>query len=303
MHMKPKMVVLAGFLAALAGPLGASDVPPWELNMDRVEFIKKGNLEDSKVYAIPTLYLHISARIKTEAKNEGAQVKAKIYVEGLTKTLVQGLAKQIYDDLVAKIRAAGFTVLSYDDLKVDLAGLDRMEANKKYGMPTKMFDGASGIDYMIVAPSDEQAIDYNFATGPIRPYTGIAKGKEAIVLVPQIYFDLPQTGSEAGGGAFRKTIKLNITPQMALANAHVHGLPPDLGWTGIRIQRHGKRYAAEVAGSVEKLGQDQNDFGEWSRTTADFAFVVDPAAFSSGVLSVGYAINTLTADTIKKEHD
>lgn len=285
---------------APALPVRAQDVTPFEFNMDRVKVVKKGQFASSKVYAIPTVYLHVEARNTAFAKNDGAQVKARVFIEGLDKALLQGLAKKIYEDLIAKVRAAGYTVLTYDDLKADLAGLDRMEPNPKYGLSTKLLDKSLGVDFVIASPSDEQTFDYGI-TGPVRSFKDVAKGKDAVVLVPVLHFTAPQVEVQKSG-MFDKTVKLDLHPQLVLYKATVSGLPPDLGWCSIDVQQHGKRFAADPVGATQKLDEDKTKFGEWSRTVADFAFVLDPKALAAGVLRVGFALNDLTADTIKKAH-
>lgn len=299
-----KLSLLAGLAACLLQiPARAADAPPpFEINMDRVKVVHDDDFADSQTYLIPTVYLHVTARVQTETRNEGARAKAKIYVTGLDKAMLQGIARQVHDDLVAKIRAAGFTVLTYDDIKADVAGFARMEPNKKYGFPVKMFDKGPGIDFAIVSPSDEQTFDYDFARGPTWPWRDMAKGKNMVVLVPQVYFNMPEVVTGKSSNIWGNKASITVNPPMKLYGATVHGLPPDLGWCSIQIQEHGKRLASDVAGTVSKGTQDTYDFGEWSQTTGDFGFAIDPAAVSAGMLRVGYAINDLTAKTIKDAH-
>lgn len=299
--MRHAIKLLCGLLFIVCSAAHA-DAPPFEINMDRVEIAHKGDFADSNTYAIPTVYLHITARVQTEAKNEGARAKAKIYVDGLDKAMLQGLARQIQDDLVAKVRAAGYTVLTYDDLKADVAGLSRMTPNKRYGFPTTVFDKGPGIDFAIVTPSDEQNFDYNFATGPTWPWRDTAKGKKVVVLIPQIYFNMPEIVPSKGSNIWGNSVKIDVLPNMKLYRATLYGLPPDLGYSYILIQEHGKRLASDAAGKATKGQQDTYDYGEWSSTTADFGFAIDPAAVSAGILRVGYAFNTLSAKTLKDAH-
>lgn len=296
------LALTAAILAALIQtPVRAADPPPFELNEDRIKVIKEGNFE-SDTYFIPTVYLHVAARVKTEAKNEGASTKARVFVEGLDKALMQGLAKQVYDDLVTKVRAAGYKVLTYDDLKPELASMSRMEPNKKYGFPTKAFDKGPGIDFAIASPSDDQTFDYNFATGPGWPWRNVAKDKKLLVLIPQIYFNLPGVVAGKGSSLWGKSVSLTLEPVMRLYSGIVNCVAEDGGFCGINIQEHGTRLASDAVGTVQKLAEDTSDFGEWARTTADFAFVIDPAAFSDGVLRVGYAVNSRTVKTLKDSH-
>lgn len=307
-----KSSLLAAIVAVLVhAAVRADDAPPpFDLNEDRIKVVHEGDFE-ADTYLIPTVYLHIAARTQTDAKNEGASAKARVFVEGFTKEMAQGLARKIYDDLVQKVRDAGYKVLTYDDVKGDVAAFARMEANPKFGMPVKMFDKGPGIDFMIVTPSDEQAFDYNFATGPTWPWRDMTKSRKVVTILPQIYYNLPQVWAEKGGGMFSSSVKIKIDPAMKLYLAFINGLPPDLGWCSINIQEHGKRLAAENAGSVQKLAEDKFDSGTkdvgsglatWQRTVSDIAFVIDPKAVSDGILRVGYAINSRTVKTLKDSH-
>lgn len=289
-------------LTLLADGASPQAVPPFNINLDRTEINRRGDFAASKTYFIPTVYLRITARSQTSINNEGASAKAKIYVDGLDKGMFQGLARSVYDDLVTKIRAAGYTVLTYDDLKGELTAMPRMKLNEKFGFPTKWFDGGLGIDFAIVAPSDDQAFDYG-VTGVTFGYRDIARMRDVVVLVPDIHFTLTEVAGKKGSSIWGKSVELSILPPMRLHWGMVYALPPSMAGGDIRIKEHGMRLAADVAGSVKKVSDDNLDYAGWSRTTGDFIFTLDPAAVTNGVLRVGYAINDLTVNTIKKAHE
>ena len=291
-------IVSVLMLSLLVSAARAAEPPPFEINMDRVEVNHKGTFADSKTYFIPTVYLRIAAKTTTSIRNKHASAKMRVFTDGLDKETLQGLAKRIYDDLVAKVRATGSTVLTYDDLKADLVGVDRMKPNPKFGFPTKFFALGSPVDYAIVAPSDEQTIDWGSAW-PITPYQGIAKGKKVVVLVPEVYFTLPEIWATKESNSMFDKAGVNYLPTMKLFISRVWGLPPSLGGCYILVQAHDKRPAAEVAGSMRKVAVQNDKYGDWSQSVGDYDFVLDPAAFSTGVLRVGYALNELTAKTIK----
>lgn len=288
------------FLGLFVGAAHAEEIPPFIINMDRVEMSHTGNFADSKTYFIPTVYLRVMARTQTSIKSEGssgASAKAKVFIDGIEKSLFQGLAQKVYDDLVAKIRGAGYTVLTYDDMKAELADMDRMKPNEKYGFPTKASDGVSGVDFAIVTPSDEQAFNYG-VTGIMYRYRGLAKDKGAVVLIPDIYFSITEVAGKTGKDTWGKSASLAVLPPMRLHTAIVYANDG-----AIFIKEHGMRLAAEVAGSVKKVSEENFDYAGWSRTTGDYIFTLDPAAVSAGILRVGYAVNDLTVTTIKKEQD
>lgn len=286
-------MVISGVIHARQSP------PPFNINMDRVEITRKSNFAKSKTYFIPTVYLRVMARTQSTIRSKdssGASVKAKIFIDGIEKSLFQGLAKQVYDDLVAKVRAAGYTVLTYEDVKPELASMERMKVNGKFGFPTKLSDGASGVDFAIVTPSDEQALDYGI-TGIIFRYRDLAKKKDAVVLVPDISFSISEVTGKTDSDIWGKSASLAVLPPMRLHAATVYGNDGT-----IYIKEHGSRLAAEVAGTAKKVSQENFDYAGWSRTTGDYLFTIDPAAVSMGILRVGYAVNDLAVKTIKSEH-
>src|SRR5205085_330498 len=82
---------------------------------------------------------------------------------GPSKAELQQLAGRIESDIVGQLRAAGFTVLTYDDVKQDVSGRARMAANARYGMPTHDSRAFPGMDFVVATPADEQTLDYGLS--------------------------------------------------------------------------------------------------------------------------------------------
>ena len=132
--------VIALLLVSIAATASAQSpaMKPFEINMDRVKISNfGGNFGGSKTYLIPTVNLVVSARGSVWAKSGGAKAHGKYYVDGLSKPLLQELARKIQDDLVSRMRAAGYTVLTYEDVKAepDIAGHSRNRPDEKYCRP------------------------------------------------------------------------------------------------------------------------------------------------------------------------
>src|SRR5207253_10244027 len=113
-----------------------------------------------------------------------------------SKAELQQLAGRIETDIVGQLRAAGFTVLTYDDVKQDVAGRARMAANTRYGMPTHDSRAFPGMDFVVATPADEQTLDYGLS-GPHANYFDAAKRTGATLLLPEIYLTMPQLGASA----------------------------------------------------------------------------------------------------------
>lgn len=291
-------------LALLAFSASAA-APPFELNMERVKLSSFGGslATASKTYFIPGVNLYVSASgsVWSVAKSGSAnsQAHAKFFVKGLEKTFLQDLAKQVQDDLVAKLRAGGYTVLTYDDLKDHplIAKHSRDQPNPKWGLPTKSIDPHV---FVVAAPSDEQALDQPI-NGPVWWLKDVAKEKNLIVLVPEITFTVPQAFGEKDIGYKRAAASITLTPALKLKGAMVYTSDAKGNSATIMVQEHGMRLVTEVAGTTQKISENDTEFtSSWGRTSADYVFQLDRPAFSAGVLRATSQINALIVSEIGK---
>lgn len=295
-----KLLALASLaiLGALPAPLSAQDVTPFEINMQRVRFGGPRNCAPTKTYIVPTVQLYIQARNTGWAKNGGAEAKARVFTVGLEKRDLQRLAKRIQDDLIAKLRATGNTVITYDEIKADpdIAGARRRDDNPKYGMPTQGFRAFPGSDFVVVGPSDEQVFGSDFLGGPpLGKFTNTIRSKNATLVFPEIYLGTPVMIPGKGGGGSIREAKLGISPALKLFAANIWRTPPKLGWCNIAVAEHGMKMVWPAVGDVQPIGEEVNDYGAWSRKNGDFAFVLDQGEFAAAVLSAGYGVNDLIA--------
>lgn len=297
------IALVLGFIAVTAAAQSAA-MKPFELNMDRVK-VKNfgGDFGQSKTYLIPTVNLVVSAKGSVWAKSGGAKTHGKYFVDGLKKPLLQELARKLQDDLVSRLRAGGYTVLTYEDVKgePDIAshGLNRPDA--EWGLPTT---GGLGmpVTFVVATPTDAQAFDSPIQ-GPAWWLRGLAKAKDLIVIVPGIRFTVPQMFGETESGYKRDSAGIATDPAMIMEGAMVYSITAKGGGTTIQIQRHGKRFASEVTGTIRKLSEDKTTFSSaWQTTSGDFVMTLDPTAFSDGILRVGFAINGLIVSEVAKAH-
>jgi hypothetical protein len=295
-------------LPALTATATRAAMTPFELNMDRVKIVDPKGLA-APTYFVPAVKLIVTAQGSVWAQGKStnfssdsdvtAQAHGKYYVQGLEKALLQDLARKVQDDLVAKLRATGATVLTYDDLKADplVAGRGRESADGKWGLPAT---SKGGLTYVMAWPSDEQAFESG-VTGPLFYLRPMVKEKKIIAIQPEITFTVPQMWGEKDVGYKRAKASIAVNPVMLLEGAMIYVNNPQGSFTSISIQTHGGRHAAEVTGTVKKMSEDTTKFTSlWGRSTSDYLFTLDPAAFSDGVLRVGFAINSMIADQVKK---
>jgi hypothetical protein len=287
-------------LTVSAGAQSAA-MKPFDLNMERVRVNRfGGNLGASETILVPTVNLLVTSHGSVWSQKGGAQAHGKFYVSGLSKELMQELAGKIQEDLVTRLRAAGKTVLTYSDVKDDpvFTGRARLSADAKWGLPIKGGWGQP-LTFLIGTPSDAQAFD-NPIQGPVFWMQSLAKGRKLVVVVPEITLSVPQMFGQTESGYKRDKAGIATDPAMVLESALVYTIDPK-GTTNIQVQRHGKRFAAEVTGTIEKAAEDKTDFSSvWKRTSGDFVMTLDRTAFVDGVLRVGYAVNGLIVSEIAK---
>jgi hypothetical protein len=298
---------LAAVLACLVGPVHAQP-KPFELNTDRISPMSPGALGASKTYCVPTVVLYVSALGDVWAQSRSfwggggnAQAHGKFYVKGYDKDLLQGLATQVQDDLVARLRKLGLTVQTYEDLKAvpEITAVSRQAAEMPWGLPIHTDRGP--LTYLVATPSDEQAFDYSQITGSVFWLRNMAKERGCVVLVPEIKYSLPQMFGETSSGYKRNEAGIALDPSMKLESGLVRSIGPKGEAAAFIIQQHGMRLAAEVAGKITKLDEDTTNFSSsWKRNSADFMFTLDTQAFSDGVLRVAQAVNGYIAAQVAK---
>ena len=200
--------------------------------------VKVGYPQDLADYAktvvVPTAYVKFlaegsifkakqSSGLLSMGGGSGNSVKAKARykVAGLDKALAQEIAKRAYDDFVARLRAAGYTVLTYDDIKTRdfVQSADRARADDDWGLPTESAVGSRDT-YLVATPTDEMAFKIGF-TGPFSAFISMGKPKftDATVIIPSYVINAPQSSAESSSGFNRISVDINVAPGMNLQYA------------------------------------------------------------------------------------
>jgi hypothetical protein len=276
---------------------------PFDLNMDRVKVSTfGGNFAQTKSYLIPTYTIQVSSLGSVWAQAGRTKAHAKYYVYGLDKALLQGLSKTLQDDLVTKMRAAGYSVLTYEDVKnePDVTSHALLKVDSRYGLPTGGGLGAP-VTFVIANPTDAQAFE-NPIQGPAWWLRGISKAKDVTIIVPELTFTTPQMFGQASSNTYVDSAGISTDPRMIFEGAKIVGGSPKGGSPAIQVQKHGQRTAADVAGKITKVSEDRTTVSHVFETTVDdYVMQLDPTAFSDGILRVGFAVNDMIVAEIKKE--
>lgn len=324
---------------ALNGPSGlrAADAPAAddapvlrELHM-KVTASRIKNLGDSQTIVVPTVYVKLPVAGNVMAVKQasafsllgggsGNTVRASAHytVTGLDKAFAQQLAKKVYDDLVTKLREAGYTVKTYDDIK-DLDSVKEIKRDKPdetWGLPLEK--NQIGNDVCVVAtPSDEQ--NFKSSLGAvISPFQHFGKsrlGKDSgTLLIPVLTFDAPQAWGKADSGYKSISAEVNVAPGMNLASAGAPFLTADGGWGDVQTKGPSPNISSKVGTLAKEDATDHlgNAFssaistltgsGSIKSSKGIYVLTIDKAAYEAGLMNGAGAFNTEVANAAKEVH-
>jgi len=190
-----------------------------------------------------------------ESNGRSARAKGKFVVAGLEKAYIQDLARQVQDDFIARLRAAGHTVLTYADVQdnAEVVKMGRYKPDDDYGMPTGSGNPAMKNTYLMAFPSDAQAIDPPFQ-GYGWGFRKVAKELDAIVMVPEYIIDAPLLTGSRRNGVSSRSASVAVYPEM-LVFGHMLFWTPKGGWGYFRLNQS----IGELSDNVGEIGAADDD--------------------------------------------
>jgi hypothetical protein len=313
---------------APAAPPAAAGSPPVPatlapLKLDTVVVNPEDLLDTQKTLLVPTLYLTLLTDGKvTAVKQSGllsggnatARASAAYRVAGLDKAYVQELARAAYEDFVAQLRQAGYTVLDYAAVKD--RDVIRHAAREKSAGPMGLPASSEGSNNFVTAtPSDEQHFASGMAGGAFSEFISGGKNRfsDATVVIPHFMFQAPQAWAQGGEGYKRVSAEANVAEGMNMINARAHWL----GQPKTRMMRGIPGVATkamvinvtEKAGSIAKTAdstpQAANALstvfsmfgaGQVQRSSGEYLLTIDRDAFRAGVL---HGVRSFNAEVAK----
>ena len=274
-------------------------------------------LGSGKTLLIPTAYVtlvtegRVSASKQAGAFQQGnatARAAANFKVLGIDKAYAQQLAKAALDNLIGQLRAAGYTVLTYADVKDrELFRNAAREAGPKA-------DSEGGLNTLTVAPSDEQLFKSGLNGGLFSEFISGGKTRigDATLIIPQYTFHAPQAWAESSRGYKSVSATTNVVHGMNMASARVT-------WLGQPVSRMmrgipGVATTKPVINVSEKVGTLSSgvdasptvanslssalaNFGGGSiqRTVTNYELAIDRDAFAAGVMNGVQSFNAEVA--------
>lgn len=273
----------------------------------------------SKTIIVPTIHLrvmtHGSVFVAKGIGGSTASAKGTFSVHGIEKPALQALSAQLQDSLVKNLRAGGWTVLTYEDIKNDpeVTQLERRKGEEPWGFAQEK-DGGGRLHYAVVTPSDEQCFKPAMQ-GLNWSFRHVAKARNATVIIPQIDIYVPQVWAESRKGYSSASASVKSLPGMNLNHVMITGINGG-GGGGVLFKA---KYAVVNLGENVGAFADAKDktpsaangiskglgilsgAGSISRSSAEFKFVVDPKPFEAGVLRGGDAFFGYVAKAIASE--
>lgn len=211
---------------------GAYKAPPSDIAVDA---IRPEHLSTGKVLIVPSAYVRLAVAGKVAVANQGSALRtigggnansvkasARFTVQGIDKALAQKIAAAAYDDFVAQLRAAGYTVLTYADIKDRdvVKEASRMKPDSEWGMPTEKIQGGT-VTALLATPSDEQAFEFGLAGGVFNQFIRLGKTKleDGIIIIPTYTITAPQMWGEKSSTYATIGAAVKGAPAMVLTNA------------------------------------------------------------------------------------
>ena len=287
----------------------------------KIEVINPEDLLDSgKVVVVPTAYVtlltdgSVTAVKQTSAFQKGdatARASASYRVSGIDKAYAQLLAKSAYGDFVGQLRQAGYTVLTYAEVK-DRDFIRAAGREPSASLPTK---SEGGNNFVTAAPSDEQQFVSGTFGGIFSEFTSGGKSKftDATLIIPQYTFTSPQSWGESSRGYSSVSAEANVAPGMNLLSARVYwiGQPRVRMMTGIP----GVGTKQQVINVTEKAGHlaktadttpttanalsglfnSLSGAGNIQKTSSEYLFTIDRDAYAAGVMNGVHNFNAEVA--------
>jgi hypothetical protein len=320
----PVTLAFATLALALAAPPASADskpLAPGEPVVFKLQRSREGDLRVSPTIIVPTVYLDLGVAGKVSGTKQGgsntAKAKAHWAVGGLDKIFAQGIAKKIEDDLVAKLRAAGYTVKTWADIK-DLEPMQKAERrpfDATWGAPVAKSAFSGDSVTLTIAPSDEQYFKTAMAWGAFNQFISRTKSVlgEGTILIPTFTIAAPQAWATTERGYKRVGATAHVAHGMNLSQARADFMT-DKGSGGTIMTTEQIINLNEKVGDLTEKDTTSHagnaisaalgtltGTGSIKSSSGYYHLEIDRASYEAAVLRAALAFNTVVADAAKKK--
>lgn len=308
-------------IAASPQALAAEPLKPGAPVEFKLSRNREGDLRASRTIIIPTVYLELGVAGKVSATKQGSSdtVKAKAAwaVGNLDKAFAQAIAQKIEADLVAKLRAAGYTVKTYADIK----DLDAMKAVQRrpldptWGAPLAKSALLGDAATVTIAPSDEQYFKTGMAWGTFNQFISRTKSVlgEGTLLIPTFTIAAPQAWATTERGYKRIGATANVAPGMNLTSARAEYMT-DKGAGGSIMTKEqiinlgekvgeltAKDTTSHAANTISIALSTFLGSGSITGSSGYYHLEIDRPAYEAAVLRAALPFNTVVAEAAAKK--
>ena len=330
------ILILAGCAASGGGKGSAAQTAAPEAPVSKTLTVTAINPEDlisnNNTVVVLTAYVRLLVEgtafvsqqggYKTGSSSNAVKASAKYKVVGIDKKLAQEIAGRVYDDFVAKLRAAGYTVLTYKDIRDRdyVKDADRVKADATRGLPVETSRGGNET-FVVAAPSDEQQFEGGMNGGVFNQFIHFGKPrfKDATVIIPQYTITAPQVWGEADASYSTISAAIKTEPSMQLKSAFapwmgapvvrmMHGIPGVTTNGAIKITEKvgalvkavDEPTAASTTANVLNAGLQGlamlTGAGTIKQSSSEYTFTIDRNAYLAGAVKGASDFNAKVAE-------
>ncbi len=324
MHsLKSATFALATLALAFTAPVtfAAAPLAPGEAITFKLQRSRESDLRASPTITIPTVYLELGVAGKVSGTKQSgsntAKAKAHWAVGGLDKAFAQSIAKKIEDDLVTKLRAAGYTVKTWADIK-DLEPMKKAERrpfDATWGAPVAKSVFSGDNIALTIAPSDEQYFKTAMAWGVFNQFISRTKSVigEGTILIPTFTIAAPQAWATTERGYKRASATAHVAHGMNLTQARADFMT-DKGSGGTVMTTEQIINLNEKVGDLTEKDTTSHagnaisaalgtltGTGSIKSASGYYHLEIDRAAYEAAILRAALPFNSVITESAKKK--
>ncbi len=290
--------------AAKLTPNATFSNPDKQLEVKGTDAFKKSN-----TILVPGIMLHTLVEGRHTQSKGGAHAKAKYALTNLSPQLGEELATEIYNDLVSKLKASGWKVLTYDETK-DHAGWAKVKTAENFKeIGTPGFSGNYGhgaISWMTSYPKN--GVKAEVQAGGLSPtfavHSKVAKNLNANLLFPAIRFDAPVAWGSSDRGYSNVSASAGVIPAMNLTmlSAGLTNSKGAWGWVDLKAHQRVAENVGVIAVADKSSSSDVSLFNFQtfrSISKGDYLMTLNEAEYKKAILQTAFDYNSLLVEALK----
>lgn len=294
--MKPRFIAWAllmvmGMATGYAqAAIETQGVPTFKDNKKEIDYWNVKFFKGAKRIIVPTatVRLVVSGEVGAVVQrgSSSAKAKSKYVVSGIDKEFAQAMAKKVQEDVIAQFRAAGWEVLSYDDIKAekDVVEEDRLKIDGAWQMPVAK---NAGNLYVVANPTDEQNFKMDKIHWNLRK---LAKERDAVIYAPSYTFIAPQFWAETSRGYKSSSAQVKSAPGVTLMPGGIYAIFLNHKGAGGAFKNNEQYvHLADDAGVISDATDQSPEFANALSKT--LAALGGGGSIDSKVGFYGYALN------------